>query len=87
MSRIKELIKSTHVQISFVTGISIIILAYFSKCFLPEPLSYLELAFPPFIMTIYEAVLSKFKGRKICGIWIWNTAIFLATAIIILTNF
>ena len=82
--KLKEIFKSPHVQMSIATGISILTLAYFSKHVLDEPISYLHQAAPPFIMTIYEAVLSKNKGKKITTTWYWVTAILLSTAIIIL---
>ncbi len=83
MSKIKELVKSPHIQISLATGISIIALAYFSKRVLPEPLGYLALAIPPFIATIYESVLGKYKNSKICTTWYWVAAIIFATALVI----
>ena len=86
MASLKELIKSPHIQISLATGVSIIILAYVSKKVLPEPIGYLPLAIPPFIATIYEAVLNKYKDSKICTTWYWITAIFAATAIVIFSN-
>jgi hypothetical protein len=38
MSKIKELIKSPHIQIALATGFSIIVMAYFSKRVLPKPM-------------------------------------------------
>lgn len=86
MSKIKDFFKNPHIRISIATGISIIALAYFSKRILPEPLSYLELAAPPFIMTIYEGMLAKHKHRKYMQAWIWVVAIFIATALVIVLN-
>lgn len=84
MSKIKELLKSPHIQIAIATGICIIILAYVSKRILPQPMSELAIAIPPFLMTIYEAVLSRHKDSKISTPWYWILAIFAATAILIL---
>jgi hypothetical protein len=83
MQKLKELIKSPHIQIALATGISIIALAYFSKRILPEPIGYLPLAIPPFIATIYEAVVNKYKNKKITTTWYWVAAILLATALVI----
>jgi hypothetical protein len=83
MSKIKELLKSPHIQIALATGISIIVLAYFSKRVLPEPIDYLSLAIPPFIATVYEAVINKYKDSWITTTWYWVVAIFLATALVI----
>ena len=83
MSKIIELLKSPHIQIALATGISIIGLAYFSKRILPEPIGYLSLAIPPFIATVYEAVINKYKDSWFCTTWYWVVAIFLATALVI----
>jgi hypothetical protein len=86
MSKITDYLKNAHIQMSIVTGISIIGLAYFSKRILPEPLSYLELAAPPFIMTIYESLLAKYKDKNYMRTWIWILAIFMATTLVIVLN-
>lgn len=84
MKKLKELIKSPHIQIALATGVSIIALAYFSKRVLPEPIGYLPLAIPPFIATIYEAVAAKHKNKKITTTWYWIAAILCATALVIM---
>lgn len=84
MKKLIELIKSPHIQIALATGVSIIVLAYFSKRVLPEPIGYLPLAIPPFIATIYEAVVSKHKNKKITTTWYWVVAILVATALVIM---
>jgi hypothetical protein len=84
MKKLKELIKSPHIQIALATGVSIIALAYFSKRVLPEPIGYLPLAIPPFIATIYEAVAAKHKNKKITTTWYWIAAILCATALLIM---
>lgn len=86
MSKIKEYLKNEHIQISIATGISIITLAYFSKRVLPEPLSYLSLAAPPFIATIFEALLEKHKDKKFMNTRIWVVLIFIATALVIILS-
>ena len=86
MSKLKELIKSPHIHISLATGASILILAYVSKKVLSEPLSYLELAIPPFLTVIYETLLDRHKESKIMTTWYWVAAIFVATALVILLN-
>jgi len=83
MNKLKELIKSPHIQIALATGVSIIVLAYFSKKILPAPIGYLPLAIPPFIATIYEAVTNKYKNKKNATTWYWVAAILLATALVI----
>jgi len=86
MSKIKDFFKNPHIQISLATGISILVLAYFSKRVLPQPLSYLEIAAPPFIATIYESLLKKHKDKKFMQIWIWIVAIIISTAMVIVLN-
>ena len=83
MSKLKEFLKSPHIQIALATGLSIIVLAYFSKKILPEPIGYLPLAIPPFIATIYEAVANKYKNKKNSTPWYWVVAILVATALVI----
>lgn len=83
MSKLMKVLKSPHVQIALATGISIIVMAYFSKRILPRPIGYLPNAIPPFLMVVYESVMVRYKNRKICTTWYWIAAIFLSTAIII----
>jgi len=86
MSKVKELLKSPHIQIALATGLSIIVMAYFSKHVLAEPIKYLPLAIPPFVSVIFEAVYSKNKDSKIATTWYWIVAIFVATALVILLS-
>ncbi|MEJ2495515.1 MAG: hypothetical protein P8Y79_14455 [Ignavibacteriaceae bacterium] len=83
MKKLKEFIKSPHIQIALAAGVSIIVLAYFSKRILPEPIGYLPSAIPPFIAVVYEGVLAKHKNKKIATTWYWIAAIFIVTAVII----
>jgi len=85
MTSFKETVKSPHIKIALVTGVSIIVMAYFSKRILPEPIGYLPLAIPPFIASIYEGFSSRYKGSKIFTTWYWIMAILIATAIVILS--
>ena len=84
MNKLKEMFKSPHVQIALATGACIIIMAYASKRFLPEPIGYLPLAIPPFFMTIYEYVAKRYKNKRISTTWYWVAAIFISTALVIL---
>lgn len=86
MTKLKELIKSPHIQIALATAVSIIAIAYFSKRVLPEPINNLFAAVPPFIALIFESVLSKHKNKKIATTWYWVAAILLSTALIILIH-
>ena len=84
--KLKELLKSPHILIALATGVSIIVMAYFSKRVLPEPIGYLPMAIPPFIALVYENVLNKYKNKKIATAWYWVITIFVATALIILIS-
>lgn len=83
MSKLKELIKSPHIQIALSTGVCIVVMAYFSKRVLPKPIGYLPTAVPPFLMAVYEALLGRYKNRRITTTWYWVAAIFITTALII----
>ena len=84
MSKIREFIQSPHIQIALVLGFCIILMAYVSKRVLPEPIGNLPLAVPPFIVAIYEGVLGRYKGKKICTTWYWIVAVLVATILVIL---
>ena len=86
MNKIIEIVKSPHVQIALATGICIIVMAYFSKRILPEPIGYIPLAIPPFIATIYEFILTKNKDRRISRTWYWIALIFFSTFLVILLS-
>jgi hypothetical protein len=86
MSKIMEYLKSGHIHVSLATGSSIIILAYVSKRVLPEPMSYLALAGPPFLMVIYEALEGKEKYAHLTKSIYWVIAILVATAVDILAH-
>jgi predicted histidine transporter YuiF (NhaC family) len=86
MSKIKDFLKSPHIQIALVTGICIIALAYFSKRILPRPIGYLPAAIPPFLMAIYEGFVGRHKNKKITSTWYWIVAIILSTAVIIMLH-
>jgi hypothetical protein len=88
MSKLRAFFGNEHIAVSIATGISIIALAYFSKRVLPEPLSYLELAAPPFLMAIFEAVASSEKNKNAWfrKAWLWAAAIVAATVLMIVVN-
>ena len=82
MSKLKDLLKSPHIQIALATGVSIIVMAYFSKRILSKPIGYLPAAIPPFLAVVYECILSKYK--KNAKTWFWVAAILITTAVIII---
>jgi len=87
MSGFKKFKINPQIQIALATGTSILVLAYFSKRVLPEPLSYMELALPPFIALFFATPPSKKKkaiwyGRPLYGV----LAILLTTVLVIGLN-
>ena len=86
MSKFFEFLKSPHILMALATGISIIVLAYFSKRVLPQEIGYLPSALPPFIMVIYESLLQKYKDRPFLNVWYWILGIFVITLIVILIH-
>ena len=84
MLKIKELIKSPHIQISLATGLSILAMAFASKYLLPEPISYFKLSIPALMIVVYEIILEKYKNSRICTAWYWVVAVLVITALIIL---
>jgi branched-subunit amino acid transport protein len=86
MGKIKEFFKSPHIQIALATGVSIVVMTYFSKRVLSNPISYFQMAIPPFIALIYENVLNKNKKKKVATAWYWVIAILVTTALIIILH-
>ena len=82
MSKFSKLFKPPHIYVELATGFSIIFMAYVSTRVLPEPLGYLPLAIPPFLMTLYEIVATRHKNSRICTTWYWVVAILIATLIV-----
>ncbi len=86
VEKVKEYLAHPIIQIALAAGASIIILAYFSKRVLPQPLSTLELALPPFVATLFEALAKTREGawytRPVFGV----IAIALATVLVIAFN-
>jgi len=87
MSKLKKNMKSLLIQIAFATGICIIIMTYFSKRVLPEPIGYLPMAIPPFLMSIHGAFYNRFRHNKIWTTWYWIAAIFCSTTLIIVLHY
>jgi hypothetical protein len=88
MSKLKAFFGNEHIEVAIATGMSIIVLAYFSKRVLPEPIPYLQLAFPPFLMTLFEAAMASKRSENA---WfkkpvLWVAAIIAATIAVIVIN-
>jgi len=88
VARTGPFFKNPHIQVSLAAGLSIIGLALASKYVTGEPLDYLELAVPPFVLTIFESVDARRRkdGRpRPRPLW-WIAATFAATALVVLLN-
>ena len=86
MKTICEFFAHPKIQIALAVGVSIIALAYFSKRVLPEPLSYLELAFPPFLGAIFEMATHNAKTAWYTRPLVGVLAVLVATVAVILMN-
>lgn len=86
MSGLKKLIESPLIQVALATGTCIILLAYFSKRILPQPIGYLPLAIPPFLMTIHAAAANRYNYSGLWKTWYWVAAIFVTTGLIIVLH-
>ena len=84
MNKIKALICSPHIHIALAAGASIIVMAYFSKHILEEPIKYLPQAIPPFFFVIWEGLNNKHKDKWFLKSYYWVSAIFLTTTLVIL---
>jgi len=86
MEKIKAFFASPHIQIALVTGFCIIAMSYISKHILSRSISYLHMALPPFLATLYECMLSEKEKvhPKLMKIHYWIAAILLATIAVIL---
>ena len=82
--KLREYRKSPHIQIALTTGVCIVVLAFVSKRILPTPIGYIPLALPPFLMTVHELVLKRYKNARVCTTWYWIVAIFVTSGFIIL---
>ena len=81
MGKIATYFKNPQIQIAFVSGACIIILALFYKKVMHEPVPSLPAAVPALIFVIAESAVVKKKGIW-SKAWTWNTLAVLATAII-----
>lgn len=86
MTNIKELMKSSHIQIALASGISMLTIACFTRWILKKPIDPFLLAIPALIEAAYEYVLKKHKDSKICRTWIWIVAILASTILILLVS-
>jgi hypothetical protein len=87
VTTIKDFFAHPIIQTALVTGVSTVVLAWFSKRVAPEPLRSWELALPVFLFTLWQG----FAARKNAAPWFrrpWlgMVVIVVATAIVLVTN-
>ncbi|KAA3608861.1 MAG: hypothetical protein D8M58_19185 [Calditrichaeota bacterium] len=86
LQTISDFFKSHHIQFALATGFSIILMSYFSKRVLPEPIPNLQLAAPPFIALIFEGLVGKYKKHTVLITRFGIATILFSTALVILLN-
>ena len=76
-----------HIYLACATGFTILLMAFMSGKILPQPLSYLELAAPPFIAGVGELFWAhKTIGPKV-KTWYVIAAVLASTALILAINY
>ena len=75
MQTIKDFFAHPIIQTALVTGASIIVLAWFSKRILAEPLREWELALPAFLFTLWQGLVAgktaapcRINARPVSGV-------------------
>lgn len=81
-----EFLKNGRIQMALAAGVCIVVMAYFSKRVLPDPINKLYLAIPPFIMTLYEALAAKKEHTDYSKTPFWIAAMLVSAALIIALN-
>lgn len=83
MNKIKEYLKSPHIQIAMAAGFSIILIACATKWILLKPIDPLLLTIPALAEVAYEGLLKKYSSAKFMKTWIWVCTILFSTLLII----
>ena len=86
MSKVKELLKSGHIHVALALGASIIVLAYFSKRVLDEPMRPIYHSITSFFMLGYETLIGTKKKTRFTNSLYWVSAIIVVTVIIIIVH-
>jgi hypothetical protein len=87
MQTIKDFFAHPIIQTALVTGVSIIVLAWFSKRVFAEPLREWELALPAFLFTLWQGLTArKTAAPWLRRPWIGMLVIAAVTLLIIVLN-
>jgi hypothetical protein len=84
--KVREFFAHPIIQMALAAGASILTLAYFSKRVLPEPLSNLELALPPFLATVFEGLAHRHRGAWYARPSMGIAVVVISTLLIIVFN-
>ena len=83
---LKEFIRSKDIQISLVTGVSILALAFVSKRMLSEPMGNIYIIIPGLILVAAEGVMGLKKKAWYTNVTYWIIAAVLATSLIVILH-
>ena len=86
MSKLKEMLKSSHIQMAIAAGVSILAIATFSGLVLHRAMNPMLLTIPVLIEVIYEGLIKKYKQAGFMKTWYWVCAILLSTASIMILH-
>ena len=86
MRVVKEFFAHPIIQIALALGASTVILAYYSKRVLDQPLRNWELGLPAFLAMLFQGYVQTHKSSRFSRSWIGILAVVLATVLVIVLN-
>ena len=86
MKKVKEFFAHPIIQLALVLGASTLILSYFSKRVLAEPLRNWELGLPAFLAMLFQGYAAHKKSSWFSRSWIGILIVVLATILVIALN-
>ena len=86
MNKIKEFFAHPIILLALVLGASTLVLSYFSKRVLAEPLSKLELGLPALLAMLFQGLAKTKKSSWSSRPWIGMLLVVLTTVLIIVLN-
>ena len=86
MEKVKEFFAHPIIQLALVLGASTLILSYFSKRILVEPLRKWELGLPAFLAMLFQGYAAHKKSSWFSRPWIGILIVVLGTILVIALN-
>jgi hypothetical protein len=86
LESLKEFIRSKHIQLALVTGVSLIVLTFVSKRVLSAPMENIYISIPGLIMVAAEGVLGLKKKAWYTNQYLWIISAVLATSLIVVLH-